>query len=101
MVDYIRKPAPKPAHIHGPIKGLYTFRCSCSHIMGVSMFDRPPMSVTGATWPHIHKASWATPRTSLCSFDDTTRPVIMAIKPEYRTEDAYLVDGVWWDRRGF
>lgn len=99
MVNWRNAKAVAPDHISGPIRGLYRFICSCSRIMGVDLFDRPPEDVRGETWPHVHKASWAVPVRD--GLDDLKRPVIMAIKPECRGPDAYRAGGRWWDRRGF
>jgi hypothetical protein len=86
--------------INGSISGLYIFLCSCSFKMGVAMFDRPPGDVDSGKWPHHHRASWAIPVKN--GKDDIKRPVIMCIKPEYRSEDAIETSpGRFWDRRGF
>lgn len=90
----------KNPSITGPINGTYTFYCSCSYIMGVSTFDRPPADKDSGKWPHIHRSSWAVPLQG--GMDDVNRPVIMCIKPEFRSFDAIETSpGRFWDRRGF
>jgi hypothetical protein len=112
MVNWPNRPAAKqqPAHISGPIQGLYRFRCPCSYDMGIHVYTYTPDPIKverAGGGIHVHKASWATPVQYAPGdgdelVDDTSRPVIMAIKPEYRGPDSFRGrDGGWWDRRGF